>query len=369
MTSMSSSSSASGTPRQEPGRTRPRPQPLPVNQVEHFYPGGERIAALRGPGAPGGPNRPEEWIGSMTTMTSQPDRGLSRLADGVLLRDAIAADPEGWLGRDHTARFGASTELLVKLLDAGGRLPVHLHPDRAFSRRHLGLPHGKTEAWIVLEATPGARVRLGFTEPVDLPRVRSLVDAEDSAALLELMRPLEVRPGDAVLVPAGVPHSIDAGLFVLELQEPTDLSILLEAETIKADVHRDGHLGLGFDVALQALRLDPLGADELGTLVVPGRRLDASGQADLLPVAAAPFFRAHRLRAAPTGPAIDPGFAVLLVVSGEGRLVPDAGEELPVRRGDAVVVPHAAGRWRLESRGAGEAIDAFLSRPPEPVER
>lgn len=357
-----SSGTGDGTSRRAPGRTRPRPQPLPVNQVEHFYPGGDRIAALRGPGAPGGPYRPEEWIASTTTMASRAGRGLSRLPGGTLLRDAVAADPEGWLGPAHTARFGASTELLVKLLDPDRRLPVHLHPGRAFARRHLGLPHGKTEAWILLGTAPGARVRLGFAEPVPLPRVRALVDAGDAAGLLGLMRAVAVRPGDAVLVPAGVPHSIDAGLFLLELQEPTDLSILLEADGLDVDPHRDGHLGLGFDVALQALRLDPLGDAELDALVVPGARLDASGQADLLPVAAAPYFRAHRLRAAPTGPAIDPGFAVLLVVEGAGRLMPGTGEPLPLRRGDAVVVPHACGRWRLE--GAGGAVEAILCRPP-----
>ncbi|MEV5409358.1 mannose-6-phosphate isomerase [Thermopolyspora sp. NPDC052614] len=350
-----------------------------MNQVEHFYPGGDRIAALRGQGAPGGPRRPEKWIASMTTMTSQTERGLSRLPDGTRLRDAVAADPVGWLGPEHAARFGASTELLVKLLDPGGRLPVHLHPDRAFARRHLGLPHGKTEAWIVLGVDPGARVRLGFAEPVRLPEVRALVDAGDAAGLLGLMRTLEVRPGDAVLVPAGVPHSIDAGVFLLELQEPSDLSILLEADGLDLDPHREGHLGLGFDVALTALRLDALGEDELGTLVVPGERLHASGQADLLPVAASPYFRAHRLRAggagSPDGPVIDPGFAVLLVVGGAGRLVPDAGEEVPLRRGDAVVVPYACGRWRLEggedtagAAGGDVGVEAILCRPPSPVE-
>ena len=59
---------------------------------------------------------------------------------------------------------------------------------------------------------------------------------------------------------------------------------------------------------------------------------------------------------------------MLLVVAGEGRLVPDTGEQVPLRRGDAVVVPHACGRWRLESGDAGAALDAFLCRPPEPVE-
>jgi mannose-6-phosphate isomerase len=331
---------------------------LPLNQVEHFYRGGDRIAELRG-GAVGAGNRPEEWIASMTTMSSQSERGLSRLADGTLLRDAVLADPVGWLGPAHVDSYGPSTELLVKLLDVGQRLPVHLHPDRAFARRHLGLAHGKTEAWIVLEVDEGAKVRLGFAESMRLSRVRELVDAKDSAGLLGSLRAYTPRPGDGVLVPAGVPHSIDPGIFALELQEPTDLSILLEAEDLTVDLDRDGHLGLGFDEALGALRLDALDESDMDSLVVPHAQNPAV-LATLLPTAADPFFRAHRLCATTTGasPTVDAGFAVLLVTGGAGVLAPEAGGELPLRRGDAVVVPFAAGAWHL----AG-TVEVIVCRP------
>src|SRR5262249_7478713 len=156
-----------------------------------------------------------------------------------------------WLGPQHVKAYGPSTELLVKLLDAGQRLPVHLHPDRAFARRHLGLPHGKTEAWIVLGVDGDAGVRLGVAAATRRREVRALVGARAPVGLVGSLRALPVRPGDAVLVPAGVPHAIDAGVFVLELQEPSDLSILLEWAGFGVDGRADGHLGLGFDVALQ----------------------------------------------------------------------------------------------------------------------
>ena len=107
-----------------------RPLTLPPNVLRHFYAGGERIAALRGT-APQ-EHTPEEWIGAANT-TFDGSRGLSALPDGTLVRDAIEADPEAFLGPEHVARFGADPALLVKLLDAGQRLPVHFHPDRAFA--------------------------------------------------------------------------------------------------------------------------------------------------------------------------------------------------------------------------------------------
>ena len=136
------------------------PAKLPSNQFDHFYRGGNRIGALRH--GPGGPMRPEEWIGSITTRFGEAEQGLSHLADGTLLRDAIKADPDGWLGPDHVKNFGLSTEILVKLLDPDQRLPVHYHPNKAFAKTHLGLDHGKTEAWIILEAPAGSGVGLGF---------------------------------------------------------------------------------------------------------------------------------------------------------------------------------------------------------------
>ena len=131
---------------------------LTPTRVHRFYRGGALLAELRGEQAEDG-FFPEEWIGSVTPANNpgraDPEEGLSRLADGRLLRDAVADDPIGWLGEEHVARFGTSTGVLVKLLDAAERLPVHAHPDRAFARRAFDSPFGKTEAWLVAAHAPG----------------------------------------------------------------------------------------------------------------------------------------------------------------------------------------------------------------------
>ena len=80
-------------------------------------------------------------MGSTTTIFGEDERGLTLLADGRTLRDAIAADPEGFLGAAHVRRYGPDPALLVKLLDAGERLPVHCHPDRALRAAAPGAFH------------------------------------------------------------------------------------------------------------------------------------------------------------------------------------------------------------------------------------
>jgi mannose-6-phosphate isomerase len=344
-----------------------RPLRLPPNVIELFYRGGERIADLRGHDAPRGP---EEWLGSTVTRWGSDRQGLTDLGAAGLLRDLVAADPEGWLGAAHVARWGSSPALLVKLLDAGERLPVHLHPNRRFADRHLACPFGKTEAWVVLDTPPGGgTVYVGTTRPVSRHEWSELVAAQAAAEMVELLNPLTVHVGDGVVVPASTPHSIDAGIFVVELQEPTDFSILLEWDGFAIDGSSAGHLGLGFDVALDAVRADAVSTSELDRLV---RRLtDDDLDAPLrraLPAFAEPYFRAWAVAADDAAVTVPAAFAVVVVTEGAGTMAWADGSA-PLARGDAFVVPHAAGPLTFSP-----GVAAIVSQPPaadapEPIER
>jgi mannose-6-phosphate isomerase len=283
---------------------------LAPTRVHRFYRGGALIARLRGEAEDDGV-QPEDWIGSVTRASNPGlDEGLSRLADGRALKDVIEADPEYWLGRGRTA-----TGVLVKLLDAAERLPVHAHPDREFARVHFDSPFGKTEAWIVVATRADeSEVWVGLREPVERDVYRKWIEDQDTAALLDSLNHVRVRAGDVVFVPAGIPHAIGAGALIAELQEPTDYSIVCEWNGFPIDAD-DAHLGLGWDAAIEALDLD---AHE------PVREL---------PAEAREFFWADEL-AEPTG-----RFAVLLVLEGEGEI--DAQR---ARGGDAFVLPAAAER-------------------------
>lgn len=330
---------------------------LPVNQFDHFYRGGDRIGALRH--GPGGPSRPEEWIGSTTSRFGQAPQGYSVLPDGRLLVEAIEEDPLAWLGAEHVARYGSSTEVLVKLLDLGQRLPVHLHPNRAFAKTHLGLSHGKTEAWYVIDAPEGAEVGVGFKEAMTLDEVSSWVREGDSEALLSALQTKVVHPGDAMLVPAGLPHTVADGVFVLELQEPTDLSILLEWQGFAVDGAKDGHLDLGFDIALQAVDLSAVTAADLDQLVVTAAQIQGAGLVSVMPERADPYFRAQRIDTSGGRVEVSAGFAIVLVTEGHGILVTNLGS-FEVARGEVALMPFAAGDWALE----GSCV-AVACRPPD----
>ena len=248
-----------------------------------------------------------------------------------------ATDPRGWLGRDDGEP--GDTGVLVKLLDAGQRLPVHVHPTREYASCHLGCGYGKTEAWYILQADDDAAVWVGWRENVDPDRLSALVDAQDADAMLALMHRIPVRPGDGVLVPGGTPHAIGAGVLLVEAQEPTDQSILLErANTTASD--DEIFLGLDRDVALSAV--DTAAVADVTQLT---RHVDGDGLVAVLPEEAAPFFRMDLLTHGADVPA---GFAVAVALSGAGQLIPSDGEPLDVKGGQTLVVPAGCGAWHVD---------------------
>jgi mannose-6-phosphate isomerase len=313
---------------------------LTPTRVYRFYRGGALIGKLRGD-VERDDAFPEDWVGSVTHASNpgrdDPEEGLSRLADGRLLRDVVEANPEHWLGRAHVERFGTSTGVLVKLLDPAERLPVHAHPDRDFARRHFDSQFGKTEAWIVLGTrAPAGEVWIGLRDSVDPATYRGWIERQDTHALLDSLNHVAVRPGDVFFVPAGVPHAIGAGLLIAELQEPTDYSVVCEWTGFPI-AREDADLGLGWDEAVAALDL--------------GRHEPVRG----LPQEAAAFFWADEV--------LEPAgrFAVLIVLDGEGELDGEVA-----RPGDTFVVP--AGADELAVSGGLRVLRCLAPRPSEAVD-
>ncbi|MGO1874168.1 MAG: class I mannose-6-phosphate isomerase [Canibacter sp.] len=327
---------------------RAQPQRLPARPISHYYRGGANIAKLRHITLEND-HQPEEWIGSTVARFDDEVTGQSVLEDGTFLRDAVAANPTAWTGQKHT---GSDVGVLVKLLDAAQRLPVHVHPDRQFAASHLDCPYGKSEAWYVLAAEPGSAVYVGWRDDVDPEELASKRDEQDSEWLLTRMNRIEAKPGMGVFVPAGTVHAIGAGVFVLEVQEPTDFSILLEW-SVTTSSRDESHLDLGFDQAMGAVSHRATSQAELGRITTHNARLTDTGSQSLYATEADDFFVLRELYAA-HGDRVSAGtaaYSVVVIEGGSGLLESvDRESEHPavqVTAGEAWVVPYEFGEFTL----------------------
>ena len=240
---------------------------LAPNKVDYLIPGGEMINEFLGEG-PGARVCSQMWIASLVTSALQPGTatGLSRVAGtDVLLRDCLAENPAAWLGEAHAARWGASLGFLLKLLHSRDRLLLQTHPDGARARKYFGLPSGKDEAWYVLDTRPGACIWLGFRPGVTPAYFRGLIERQDTAALLDCLHQIPIRPGEVYFIPAGTAHAMGSDSLVAELQEPVDIT--LRAEYIRPDGSRlpvESMYGpAGMDGLLDCFHFDCLPREEL----------------------------------------------------------------------------------------------------------
>lgn len=325
------------------------PVSMPPNLLTHYYRGGSRLAGFRGI-EPTSAYQPEDWLASTVHRYGNPASGPSRLEDGTLFADLIAADPVGWLGAAGAGPNGpADTGILVKLLDADQRLPVHVHPSRSFAVDQLHSCYGKSEAWYVI-ATDGDDpcVWVGLKDDVDGGTLRTAVDRQDSEWLLGQLNRVQVQPGDAIFVPAGSAHAIGPGVFVIEVQEPTDFSVILEW-TITSSGPESADLGLGIDTALRTVNLQTLDGRDLQAL---HRHTDSATESaeplSLLPSPADEFFTMQLLatgKSSPVTPMAAASFAVVVVLGGAGTMSGEAGS-VPISAGQVLALPAAFGQWR-----------------------
>jgi mannose-6-phosphate isomerase len=181
--------------------------------------GGRRLGSLLSAPLPG-----EDPIGEAWLLSDREDHP-SRVADGPLkgktLAELAAQSPDELLGvfAGRLKRF----PVLLKLLDVKQRLSVQVHPSDQYQSLIPSGETGKTEAWVVLENGPSARVFAGLTAGTTEDRLRrALADGTVADELAGFKPSL----GDVVLIRAGTVHSL-ANIVVIEIQQNSNVTFRL----------------------------------------------------------------------------------------------------------------------------------------------
>ena len=342
---------------------------LPPNPVWRSYPGGSVLRRFRGAGDTEDDHFPEDWLASSVPARNGaesrgPDEGISRVRFGG--EDKLFPD----LLRANTAygpsRGAGSLGVLLKLLDSAERLHLQAHPDDAYVQARLGGTAGKTECWYILSTRrDDASIYLGFQRPPTAAAWRDMIAAQDTAAMLRCFDPIPVRPGDCYVVPAGVPHAIGAGVFMVELQQPSDWVVRCEFTVGGYTLPEPARfMGLTLDDCLGIFDYKahlPAAFRQSPRLVARG---DGYTQEEIIGPAFHRYFRLHRVRGTGDATWECPGPAVAVFTRGEGRVTINGAAE-SARRGDTLLLPATAtpATW---ANAAGE-WEILLALPPSKV--
>ena len=264
----------------------------------------------------------------------------NRVADGPLaghtLAEVTADHGEALLGRRPLARSGRRFPLLIKLLDTRDWLSVQVHPNDEQAVALEGPGHfGKTEAWHILEAAPGAQLICGLRPGTTR---EALADAIRQGTVAALMRHLAVAAGDTIFIGAGTIHALGPGLLLYEVQQTSDITYRVFDWNRPAAAGRALHIDQSLAVSDPALGGEV--QEHAPTFGPAPERL-----------VACPYFTLDGLGAGAGGTPLDTrgeSFHALTVAAGAATVAGD-GWEHRLGRFESVVVPAACGAYRVEA--------------------
>ena len=248
------------------------------NRVYRIYLGGKQYSTLLGD-KPEDNYFPEEWIASKVRAINPKyfgkRDGVSVVKGTDLFFDDLLKDyPDYLLGN-------RKYDCLVKYLDSAIRLPTQVHPTKEFSKKHFNSEYGKTEAWLVINTRPNAKIYFGFNKPITKEEFSNLeVRSENEPNVMEsVLNGVDAKIGDTYLIHGGLIHAIGAGCTIIEVQEPTDFT--LQPENWCGTYHiseQEKYIGLDKSTALDCFDYSLYGKNALEKASVePNTVVDKDG--------------------------------------------------------------------------------------------
>ena len=201
-----------------------------------------------------GKDTPDGLTGESLEASALPGL-VSRNGAGVGLDELIGRHGERLVGRHNPF------PLLLKLLDARDRLSVQVHPDDKYAAACEGGKRGKTEAWVVIAAKPGAKLIYGLSS-LGVAGLREALTSPNAAERVpECLNNVAVKPGDVFYIPAGTVHAVGAGMLLYEIQQSSDLTYRLwDWERVdERGMPRELHIKKALDVIEDRAGVAPIG--------------------------------------------------------------------------------------------------------------
>lgn len=289
------------------------------------------------------------------------------------------------LGQPIMAKFGKRLPILIKFLDCNNFLSIQSHPTTRDP------DPAKTEAWVILDAEPGAKIYLGFKEDItreqleaklrelkttgvafddsDPTRGRILINEvalkQQEAILSTFLNAIEVRKGDVFLVPEGTIHALGPGIKVAEIQQTSGITYRFfdynserktDPEKVITTVSLQGHKPADFRTAEGILDITTPGIYPL----MPDDAFKKFG------LNAFDYFTFDLVVVDETGLELDTrgvengGFHILTALEGNLKISTSQGELL-LPRGYTLLIPASIGKYKvLAEFGLAKVINSYV---------
>lgn len=315
------------------------------NRVYRIYLGGKSFADFFSNDEGVDNYFPEEWIASCVKAINPKyfgERdGVSKiLGTDVFFDDLINLHKDSILGN-------RKYDCLVKLLDSYIRLPIQVHPDKAFSRRHFNSNYGKTEAWLVVAVREDAKIYFGFKDKITKEEFSDFVERSEKEKdiMTTIISYVEAKVGDVYLINAGLVHAIGAGCTILEVQEPTDFTI--QPENWCGDYHisdEEKYIGLTKSDALDCFNYELYGQTAIEyARITPKTVVDTPKykKEALISYEDTTCFAENRHTLLDGSLVMDYAPSVWIALEGTGKIIGD-GYQRNITKGDYFFLPYAA---------------------------
>ncbi len=319
-------------------------QPLRFAPIFRSYLwGGDRLASRMGKKPPGSGIWAESW------EIVDHREAESVVSEGPFaswtLRQLIESFPNEITGMDTPhERF----PLLLKYLDCQRVLSVQVHPDDNYGATMPQPDRGKTEAWYVIDADPGAVLYAGLQPGIDAQRLASAIESGNTQACLHVLYP---KPGDCVFIPAGTVHALGAGLLVAEIQQASDCTFRL------FDWNRVDNEGqprpLHIEQAMEVIDFDRGPVDFV-------RRSAPNTDGSITLVDCDKFVL--REMVAPGHTELPRHEATIVTVPRGRGSIHAASASMPLQQGESVLIPAACNQATLELESQSVALISTLPR-------
>lgn len=292
-----------------------------------------------------------------------------------------------WYARTHDPSVPPHLQgrfpLLIKWLDAQRDLSIQVHPNDRQAALLDPPDLGKTEAWFIVDALPGAKLYAGVktgTSQTDLK------NALQENRILDVLFEYQPQAGDCFFIPAGTVHALGAGLLVAEVQQASNTTYrMFDWNRLGPDLKpRPLHLAASLEVAdVQRGPVRPQAPVEARWGGQICNNTDGSSEASHLQVhslVAGDYFLIDRVEANGMVSLPSQACQILICWEGRGRLLqstsatpnvatteaknlasnPAAPMAISFQKGDTLLVPFNSHHWVLETETPMQFLVAQL---------